>query len=306
MKEKKDQKRSMERFALDLPSLISINGKEIPLGLRTDNISAGGAYFRTPNPLPAGTKVSLNLGLNGLKKSGAAIIIEGNVVRAEKEGMAILFEDYRIVPVCKKGAVVHIIGPNRLQNSLLMWFLEKNAGAQCKCESDICLHAFADKQQMRKHLVLWDCMGGEHYLLPNIRNLPQCFFALFNADPDKKLKKDILNQELRGVFYHHDPPEIFPKGISSMLDGQLWDPRKVLPKYAEPKDSDLSESIIRVTMREKMLLAELASGKRNKEIADKLCISKHTVRTHLQNIYRKLGVSDRFQAVLWAAKYLPF
>ena len=45
-------------------------------------------------------------------------------------------------------------------------------------------------------------------------------------------------------------------------------------------------------------------GLSNQEIAESLCISYHTVKTHVYNIYQKIDAPDRFQATLWAAKHL--
>ena len=59
-----------------------------------------------------------------------------------------------------------------------------------------------------------------------------------------------------------------------------------------------------LTIREKEILALVSSGYGNQQIADELCISIHTVKTHTYNIYQKIGVSSRLQATLWAAKYL--
>lgn len=59
-----------------------------------------------------------------------------------------------------------------------------------------------------------------------------------------------------------------------------------------------------LTRREMEILSVLASGAKNEEIADKLFISPHTVKTHLYAIYRKIKVSNRLQAVLWASKNL--
>jgi LuxR family transcriptional regulator of csgAB operon len=59
-----------------------------------------------------------------------------------------------------------------------------------------------------------------------------------------------------------------------------------------------------LTPREMEILGVLASGAKNEEIADKLFISPHTVKTHLYAIYRKINVSNRLQAVLWASKNL--
>ena len=53
-----------------------------------------------------------------------------------------------------------------------------------------------------------------------------------------------------------------------------------------------------LTDREREILACAAAGRSNKEIADQLCVSLDTVKTHLHHIYRKLGVNGRVEAVL--------
>lgn len=57
-----------------------------------------------------------------------------------------------------------------------------------------------------------------------------------------------------------------------------------------------------LTKREREVLALVASGITNKEISDKLFISHHTVKSHVVHIFNKLGVNDRTQAAVWAAK----
>ena len=53
-----------------------------------------------------------------------------------------------------------------------------------------------------------------------------------------------------------------------------------------------------LTDREREILACAAAGRSNKEIADQLCVSIDTVKTHLHHIYRKLSVDGRVEAVL--------
>ena len=53
-----------------------------------------------------------------------------------------------------------------------------------------------------------------------------------------------------------------------------------------------------LTEREREILASAAAGLGNKEIADRLCVSLDTVKTHLHHIYRKLGVARRVEAIL--------
>ena len=59
-----------------------------------------------------------------------------------------------------------------------------------------------------------------------------------------------------------------------------------------------------LTSREIEVLSVLVSGAKNEEIAEKLFISPHTVKSHLYAIYKKIDVSNRLQAVLWASENL--
>ncbi len=58
------------------------------------------------------------------------------------------------------------------------------------------------------------------------------------------------------------------------------------------------DGLASLTDREREILAYAAAGLGNKEIADQLCVSADTVKTHLHHIYRKLGVAGRVEAVL--------
>ena len=61
-----------------------------------------------------------------------------------------------------------------------------------------------------------------------------------------------------------------------------------------------------ITPRERQTLALLASGALNKEIADRLAISEHTAKFHVNRILRKLGARNRAHAVaLWTRTAAP-
>jgi DNA-binding NarL/FixJ family response regulator len=59
---------------------------------------------------------------------------------------------------------------------------------------------------------------------------------------------------------------------------------------------------IPLTARETQVLRHMALGLSNKEIAQSLTISVETVKEHVQNVLRKLAVSDRTQAAVWAVR----
>ena len=56
----------------------------------------------------------------------------------------------------------------------------------------------------------------------------------------------------------------------------------------------------RLSNREREIVALVAQGFKNKEIAERMFISEQTVKNHLHNIFDKLGVSDRLELALYA------
>ena len=69
--------------------------------------------------------------------------------------------------------------------------------------------------------------------------------------------------------------------------------------YPRPADDPVEQ----LTEREMDVLRLIAKGKSNKEIADTLIISEKTVKTHVSNIFSKLGVASRTAAVALAVRH---
>lgn len=86
--------------------------------------------------------------------------------------------------------------------------------------------------------------------------------------------------------------------ISLVLTGERYTPSRLLDG-GEDSPADPSEPPSRLTTRELDILLLLKEGLSNKRIARRLAISEVTVKSHLVNIYRKLGVRNRVQAAQW-------
>ena len=94
------------------------------------------------------------------------------------------------------------------------------------------------------------------------------------------------------------------KAIMTVMDGESYIQPKLIPmlnKRLITRDSD-KEKLESLTGREKEVLFEVANGMFNKEIATSLHISERTVKNHISNIFKKLDVSDRTQAAVFAIK----
>lgn len=70
----------------------------------------------------------------------------------------------------------------------------------------------------------------------------------------------------------------------------------------EVRRDDSKREPVKLTPRENDVLALIADGLSNQEIAERLFISEYTVKTHISNLFRKLNINDRVQAVLYALK----
>jgi two-component system response regulator DegU len=78
--------------------------------------------------------------------------------------------------------------------------------------------------------------------------------------------------------------------------------RKLIDEITEPagRKRKKKEGIEGLSRRELDVIKLMARGYNNRQIADLLFISEHTVKVHIRNIFRKIDVADRTNAVLWA------
>lgn len=206
---------------------------------------------------------------------------------------------------------VYIVGPRKLQNKLMASFLQRTTGLKCACSTDSDLSPVVDKKHDRAFLILFDCLGsdlGKFWIGLGVgvnSRHNKCLIALFNASPHRKLEYEAINRGVRGIFLDNDPPDVLAKGLPAILKGELWFSRETLVECLlreEDSKKPLRQTDTSLTLRQTEILIMVASGLRNPEIAERLCISQHTVKAHLHNIYGKIDVPNRFQAAIWASK----
>ena len=94
------------------------------------------------------------------------------------------------------------------------------------------------------------------------------------------------------------------KAILSVVDGEDYIQPSLIPILnAKMIDRDMdSEKIEKLTKRELEVLKLLAVGMYNKGVADELHISERTVKNHVSSIFKKIDVSDRTQAAVFAIR----
>ena len=90
--------------------------------------------------------------------------------------------------------------------------------------------------------------------------------------------------------------------ISPSVARKLVEVLAELPEKEEPREAELSEPYNQLSPREMEVLKLIAENLSNREIAERLYISEHTVKAHVKAIFRKLHIDDRTQAVIMAVK----
>lgn len=218
----------------------------------------------------------------------------------------------KIVPIDDRQ--IYVIGPRKLQNELICSFLEEKCKATCL--SGETLNDITDKKKLNSgqpKLLLWDCLGKDQ---ESCLNQPEFkkediwkknHIAFFNVNQAQCIEEKAMALGVSGLFYEDDPVDLFLKGVLAIFDGELWVPREVLTKcYRQNKktQSPIPKGAGLLTTREIEILTLVCGGTKNEIIADRLCISTNTVKTHVYNIFKKINVPNRLQAALWAAKHL--
>jgi len=210
-----------------------------------------------------------------------------------------------------QGKAILIVGPNTLQNELIASALEKETSVPCFALDN---HAGLEQDHSvgeEQHLLLYDCTGKEvddcmEECAPLIEKKPGAhLLCLFNLKKGTGLEESLLVEGVRGFFYLGEPFQNLAKGAMAVLNGEFWVSRRIMTDLIK-KNSHGTKKVGQniLSRREADILAKIAEGATNDEIADTLCISKHTVKTHIYNIFKKINVKSRFQAALWSAKHL--
>ncbi|HUN60089.1 MAG TPA: response regulator transcription factor [Candidatus Binataceae bacterium] len=92
--------------------------------------------------------------------------------------------------------------------------------------------------------------------------------------------------------------ETLMTAIQAVLEGNVWMPPSLQAAFTQQDPASRK----RLTRRESEIIRCVAMGMRNAEVAEQLSLSENTVKTHLTNIFQKLGIRDRLGLTHYAIK----
>ena len=135
---------------------------------------------------------------------------------------------------------------------------------------------------------------------------------VLTASEDKSEFVQAMKLGCSGIVLKQTAPDLIVKSIRKVYSGEIWldshTTAAVMRQFASPgtelaglgigpgKQRERSP----LSNREREIVAYVAQGYKNKEMAEKMFISEQTVKNHLHNIFDKLGVSDRLELALYA------
>jgi len=137
--------------------------------------------------------------------------------------------------------------------------------------------------------------------LESLRDLctlaPDSMIVVWADSVQPEFVSQCLSLGIRGVLSRAASAETHIRCLREVAAGNLWIDRELTSRLPDVRRIDL-------TPRERQLMALLAQGLKNKEIAWKLGISEGTVKVYLSRLYPKVGANDRFELGLVALKNL--
>jgi DNA-binding NarL/FixJ family response regulator len=142
-----------------------------------------------------------------------------------------------------------------------------------------------------------------------VRISPETRVLVLTASDEQEEHVRALMLGAKGVVLKDSARHTLIEAIRTVCRGGFWiDPRMRRTVADEVAQSGSSGGSTRrghtgLTDRELEIVRLVASGQKNKEVSAALTISERTVKTHLQNIFQKLGVRDRVALVMYALQH---
>ena len=113
----------------------------------------------------------------------------------------------------------------------------------------------------------------------------------------------LLSYRIHGVLSPATEVHLLKKALRVVSEGQIWiDNESVKAVLCDSGAISQKGKISHITGRQEELIACISEGLSNKEIAQRFGLSEHTVKAHLNRIYRKLGVTSRSKLMAQAMK----
>ena len=160
-------------------------------------------------------------------------------------------------------------------------------------------------------------IGKQRHCLKNYQAIVvDCWQTGLNSDPNQFISQ-LKNFDHPKVLLINFPPDLSSRTKESLIGNKFHlacdvtaNQERLIRRLGnaiqgpESKNTEHGQNRCLLTKREQEILTQLTRGEPNSVIASELHLSEHTVKNHMYNIFRKIGVKNRLQASNWAKMHL--
>jgi DNA-binding NarL/FixJ family response regulator len=159
-------------------------------------------------------------------------------------------------------------------------------------------------ETLKPDLLLLDAHMPDHKVIRSAEMLckqhPDMRILVLSAYDRREYVVGLLQAGASGYVLKDDAPETLVRAIRAVAQGEEWVSPRVAKTLLQTARDNGKEEASKLTPREMEVLRLMANGSRNEEIAESLFVTVQTVKNHIRNIFRKLEVETRVEAVLYA------
>jgi DNA-binding NarL/FixJ family response regulator len=145
-------------------------------------------------------------------------------------------------------------------------------------------------------------MNGLASLVALRGTYPAVPVLVVSANEDPLIMREVIEFGASGFLPKSTPVAEIGAAVAAILSGGIWLPEAASAAYLDESESELAAGLAELTPQQRRVLMLLTDGKSNKQIAFELAVTEATVKAHLSQIFRKLGVKSRTQAVISARR----
>lgn len=130
-------------------------------------------------------------------------------------------------------------------------------------------------------------------------------FVILTSTMDEEQTIDALKYGVKGVVLKSMPTRLLIQCLHKVGSGGIWMEKESIGSAFEKmllREAGMRRLTTILTNREIEVMKQVAGGLSNQEIAEKLIVQEGTIKIHIHNIYRKLGIKNRVDLTLYAQK----
>lgn len=171
------------------------------------------------------------------------------------------------------------------------------AGSMSELEAAARDHAQADLVLLDLHMPGVQGFSALIYLRAHHPELPVC---VISANNNPTVIQRAMDHGAAAFIHKSAPIDQMRETLSAVLAGEILQPPELdnVTAATEPDEIEIGERVSELTPQQFRVLMMVGEGLLNKQIAYDLNISEATIKAHMTAIFRKLGVTNRTQAVL--------